>query len=133
MICHDLLHHQKLVVRLFMYHYPKYTTYPYTGYLSLDICSCVFFMVYPPASASQPSPGDKSPERGRAVRKNRTTQKLPIETQSSNYAPGLSTPSYLSSIIAQPPVIPLLPKATFIKLSKLVLFRGSDLLVLNYF
>ena len=53
-------------------------------------------------TASNFYPDDKPPGRERAVRKNTgTKRKWPHETQSSTYAPGLSTTSYRARIVAQ--------------------------------
>ena len=88
---------------------------PYTRHLRLDISICALFTVYPNhanhVTASRPSPGGSPPEREKLVRKNAApNQKLRLETQSSTYTSGLTTPSYLWHIST---VIPLLPKATF--------------------
>ena len=76
--------------------------------------SCAFTSVVAPFLQFIPTPScngipplsrcNKSPERGRAVRRNTgTTQKWPREIQSSTYGPELSTPFYLSRIVAQSP------------------------------
>ena len=53
-------------------------------------------------TASHPSSGDNQPEAERGVRKNAGPRKIwPQRTQSSTYAPGFSTPSYLMLIVAQ--------------------------------
>ena len=62
-------------------------------------------------TAFHPSSGDMSQSaRGQSGR-HRAKQKWQRKTQSSTYAPGLSTPSYLSRIIAQlPPSSPCCPR-----------------------
>ena len=76
---------------------------PYTRHLAascaLIFSNCSHFTVYQTSRLNSipPYPGDKTPERRRAVRSNKgTIQNRPCETQSSTYAPGLSTPSYPS-------------------------------------
>ena len=78
---------------------------PYTRHPCLDSVVAHIFTVYSQphhVTASNPSLGDKSPERERVVQKNtRTEQNWSCRTQSSTHARGLSTPSYI--ITAQPP------------------------------
>ena len=52
---------------------------------------------------SHPSSGDNIPEREGEPKERTAQQKLSRETQSSKYAPGFSTPSCVSRIVAQPP------------------------------
>ena len=71
------------------------------GRCALIFSRCTLFSLHQQhhVTASHSSPGDNPPEGGRAVRKNAGPSK---KTQSSRYAPELSTRSYLSRIIAQP-------------------------------
>ena len=100
--------HQSGVVHLLCMHnhHPTYTICTWT----LIFNSCALFTVYSNCiinhiTESHPSPGDKPRERGRAVDRTQlgTKQKWPSETQSSAYAPGLSTSSYPWRIVVQPP------------------------------
>ena len=81
---------------------------PYTRHLRLGIINYAFFIFYSnrimKRHPTPASPGYKPLKHGRAVRKKtRNKQKWPRETQSSTYAPGLSTPFYLSRSIVHPP------------------------------
>ena len=76
------------------------------------VCACtlisvvIFCSLHQPhyVTASHSFPGDKPPERARAVQKNtETKQKWPCRTQSSAYSTGHFTPSYPFRIVTQPP------------------------------
>ena len=90
---------------------------PCTSHLHLDIQQLRPFYSLPQphhVKTSNPSPGDKPPERGRAVwKKHRNQQKWPHKDQSSTYALGLYIPSHLSHCHTASTVISLLPKTTF--------------------
>ena len=79
--------------------YERISISPYIRHLRLDISSCAPFIVYRNRTS-----GDKLPDRGTEVRKNKVTeQKWPREIQSSTYSiPWLSTSCYLSCIVARP-------------------------------
>ena len=63
------------------------------------------FLQFTPAACNgiPPSPGDNHQSIEDGPTEHRTRQKWPRETHSVTSAPGLSTLSYLSRIVAQPP------------------------------
>ena len=78
----------------------------------LDICALIFSSCVTFYSSSQPHHVTTRTREG-SPKEHRAKQKLPRETHSVTYVPGLSTLFDLSRIDAQPPVISLLAKATF--------------------
>ena len=80
----------------------------YTRHLRLDITKLRYLKSLPQphhVTACHPSPGDKPPWRGRAVRNNtRIIQKRLRETQFSTYTQRLSTHGFILRIVEQTPL-----------------------------